>query len=130
MGVPIHGYNGLIYISGVELTGANAWTLNITQDSAEVPQFGDRWKKRVVGMNDWSGNITAWLHQDSKALTTAALAGVSVALLLYPTRADLTDYFSGSAIFGGVGMDTNTSGGITRNGDFVGNDTLTIVGFT
>ena len=126
----MHGYNGLIYVSGTELTGANAWSLSISQDSVETPQFGDRWKKRVVGMNDWSGNITAWLHPNSKALTTAALAGVSVAILLYPTRADLTDYFSGNAIFTGVAIDTATGAAIGRNGDFVGNDTLTITGFT
>jgi len=128
MGVPLHGYNGLIYISGTEITGANAWSLNIPQDSLEVPQFGDRWKKRVVGMNDWSGNITAWMHTDSKVITTAATAGVSVALLIYPTRADLTDYFSGSAIFG-ANMGAGTGAAISRNGDFVGNDTLTITGF-
>jgi hypothetical protein len=129
MGVPLHGKNGLIYISGTEITGANAWSLNITQDSIETPQFGDTWKKRVVGHSDWSGSVTAWMHTDSKIITNAATAGVSVALLIYPVRTDLTDYFSGSAIFG-ASMAGGSGAAIGRDGDFVGNDTLTITGFS
>jgi hypothetical protein len=129
MGVPLHGRNGLIYISGTEITGANAWTLRITQDAVETPQFADTWKKRVVGFADWSGSITAWLHTDSKLITDAAVAQVSVALLIYPNRNDLTDYFSGNAIFG-ANMGGGASAAIGRDGDFVGNDTLTITGFS
>jgi hypothetical protein len=127
MGSPYHGKNGLIYVSGVELTGANAWTINITTDSVETPQFGDSWKKRVIGMNDWSGSLTAWGHSDSKLLLSAATAGSAQPLLIYPTRASLANYFSGNAIFG-----ANEGGGVSsavdRSGDFVGNDTLTITG--
>lgn len=129
MGAPFHGKNGLIYISGAEITGANAWILNIPQDSLETPQFGETWKKRVVGQADWSGNITAWMHTDSKVITSAATAGVSVALLVYPNRTDLTDYFSGSAIFG-ASMAGGVGAAVGRDGDFVGNDTLTITGFS
>lgn len=129
MGVPLHGRDGLIYVSGTEITGANAWSLNITQDSIETPQFGDTWKKRVVGHADWSGNITAWLHTDSKVITTAATAQASVALLIYPNRDDLTDYFSGNAIFG-ASMAGGSGAAIGRDGDFVGDDTLTINGFS
>lgn len=129
MGTPLHGKNGLIYISGTEITGANAWSLNITQDNVDTPQFGDTWKKRAVGMADWSGNITAWLHTDSKVITNAATAGVSVALLIYPTRTDLTDYYGGSAIFG-ASMAGGVGAAIGRDGDFVGNDTLMIAGFS
>lgn len=129
MGTPLHGKNGLIYVSGTEITGANAWSLKIDTDKIDTPQFGDTWKKRVVGMNDWSGSITAWMHTDSKVLTNAATAGASVALLIYPNRNDLTDYFSGSAIFGSS-MGAGVTAAASRDGDFVGNDTLTITGFT
>lgn len=128
MGAPLHGRNGLIYVSGTEISGANAWSLNITQDSVETPQFADTWKKRAVGFADWSGNITAWMHNDSKVITTAATAQVSVAIIIYPVRSDLADYFSGSAIFG-ASMGGGAGAAIGRDGDFVGNDTLTITGF-
>lgn len=129
MGVPLHGRNGLIYISGTEITGANTWSLNISGDMVEVPQFGDTWKKRVVGMHDWSGSVNAWMHTDSKVITNAATANVSVALVIYPDRSDLTDYFSGSAIFGGAALGGGTGAAINRDGSFSGNDTLTVTGF-
>lgn len=129
MGAPLHGFNGLIYISGTELTGANAWTLNMPQDAVETPQFGDTDKKRVVGLRDWSGTIGAWLHEDSKLIENAASARASVALMIYPNRGDLTNYYSGNAIFS---MDAGggVSAAIARNASFVGDDTLTITGFS
>lgn len=128
MGIPLHGRNGLIYISGTEITGANAWSLNITQDSVETPQFTDIWKRRAIGHADFSGNVAAWLHDDSKIITNAAVAQVSVALLIYPVRSELGDYFSGNAIFG-ANMGGGATAAITRDGDFVGDGALTITGF-
>lgn len=129
MGAPFHGKNGLVYISGTLITGANEWRINIATESVETPQLGDTWKKRVVGHSDWSGSITAWMHDDSKVITNAAVAGTSVALLIYPKRADLTDYFSGNAIFG-ASMGGGSGSAVGRDGDFVGDDTLTIAGFS
>ncbi len=41
MGAPRHGKNGLVYVSATEIEGANAWSIDITQDAVETPQFGD-----------------------------------------------------------------------------------------
>jgi hypothetical protein len=129
MGAPFHGYNALIYVSATDLVGGNAWNLNIDTDSIVTNQFGDTWKKRTVGQNDWSGSITAWDQGDEKLLATAATAQASVAILIYPDRSDTGDYYSGNAIFG-----MRSAGGVTaavsKDGDFVGNDTLTITGFS
>jgi hypothetical protein len=128
MGAPRHGFNGLIYVSGTEITGANAWSITVDVDAVETPQFGDSWKKHVMGMNTWSGSISAWDHPDSKVLQNAASAAASVALLIYPLRSDLTDYYSGNAIFGfESGADTGSA--IANTSSFTGDDTLTIAGF-
>lgn len=125
---PRHGYNALVYVSGAEISGGNAWSIDIATDAVVTNVFGDTWKKRSVGQSDWSGSITAWDEDDDRTLVDAATAQASVALLIYPTRADLADYYSGNAIFG-----ARTSGGVTaavdKSGDFVGDDTLTIAGF-
>lgn len=128
MGAPRHGKNGLIYVSGTEITGANAWSIDATPDTAETPQFGDTWKKHVMGMQTWSGSITAWDHSDSATLQNAAVAGVSVALLIYPVRSELTDYYSGNAIFG-FSSSGDTGSAISNTASFTGDDTLTIEGF-
>lgn len=129
MGAPYHGKNGLIYVSGTEIVGANAWSIAITTDNVETPQFADSWKKRAVGFNDWSGSIQAWDQLDEKTLIEAAVAGAAVALLIYPDRNTLTAYYSGNAIFG-ASSDGGVAAAVTHNGDFVGNDTLTIAGFS
>jgi hypothetical protein len=124
-----HGYRGLIYISGTELAEANSWSIQIQTDNAEVPKFGDVWKNRLAGMSGWSGNVTAWDDSSEKILFSAATAGTTVALLIYPVRTDLTEYYSGSAIFG-MSSAGGVSAAINRDGDFTGNGTLTATGWS
>jgi hypothetical protein len=124
----VHGKNGLIYLSGTELSAANAWNLKIDTDSAETSVFGDSWKSRQVGLNDWSGNVSGFHDQDSKPLQTAATAGVSVALLIYPKRSDLSTYYSGSAIFS-FSSEAGMDAAVGASADFVGNGALTMTGF-
>ena len=128
MTTPRHGYNALVYVSGTEISGANAWSIDIATDAIVTNVFGDTWKKRAVGQSDWSGSLTAWDENNDRLLMDAATAQVAVALLIYPTRDDQADYYSGNAIFG-----ARTSGGVTaavdKSGDFVGDDTLTIAGW-
>ena len=126
---PFHGLNGLIYMSGSEIAAANAWSINIDIDSVETPQFGDTFKKRVTGMGDWSGSISAWDDLTVKVLQNCATAQTSVALLIYPLRTDLTNYYSGNAIFS-FGSEGDTGSAVGDTADFVGNDTLTITGWS
>ena len=127
--VPLHGKNGLIYISGAELKGANAWTVDIATDSVETPIFGDTWKKRAAGLSGFSGTITVWQLNDSKQLASAAAAGATVALIIYPTRNDQEDHYSGDAIFG-FGASGGIDSGIGETATFEGDDTLHVAGFS
>lgn len=129
MGAPRHGKNGLIYISGTEIVGANGWSISIDTDLQETPQFGDGWKKHVAGLNSWNGSVTVWDHEDSSALQDAATAGISVALLIYPVRTELTDYYAGNAIFT-FSSEGGTGGAVSNTSDFTGDDSLTVAGFT
>lgn len=128
MGAPYTGKDGLIYVSGTELVGANAWEINSSPNTNEAPEFGDTWMKHTTGLLTWSGSISAWDQSDEKTLFTAATAGTSVALLIYPNRSSLTDYYSGNAIFG-VDSSGSTSSTVARNGSFTGDGTLTAAGF-
>lgn len=127
MGAPFSGKNGLVYISGTEITGANAWSLDITQPAIETPQFNDTSTKRIVALGDWSGTVDAWSHSDSKVITSAAVAGRSVTLHIYPDRSTLTAYAYGLAIFGSKNSGA-TNAPVARNGDFVGADNLGVFG--
>lgn len=129
MGAPIHGINGLIYVSGTELAGANAWSIDSSIDAAEAPEFGDTWKKHVAGLLTWSGSLSAWEQEDDQLLFQAATAGTSVALLIYPSRNDLTNYYSGNAIFAASSAGDSASP-VSKNATFTGDGALTVTGFS
>ena len=128
MGAPRHGKNALVFINGSELTGANSWSINITPDSVETTEFGDEWKGRVVGMNDWSGDLNAFDHDDDKILQTAATAGASMPLEIIPDATSTEDNYSGNAIFG-FGSSGSTTAAIANSSSFVGAGELSINGF-
>ena len=117
------------YISGTEITGANSWSISIDNDTEEALEFGDRWKTVLAGGRGWGGAINAYLHIDSKVIHDAAVKGGTVPLLIYPDRDTLTSYYSGNAIFG-LSAGGSTTGAMNRDGDFVGDGTLTATGFS
>jgi len=101
MAWPQCGHNGLIYVSGSEVPGANAWDLTLDTESVELRKFGDDWVERCVTFNSASGSIEA--IDGMKELYDAAVAGESVSFLIYPNRDTLGEYWSGDAIFGAGG---------------------------
>ncbi len=124
----VHGINGLIYVSGSEISFGNAWSIKLDAEDAEIVSFGDAYKSRLRGVKDWSGSITAWHDQGTKVLQMAAVATVSVALILYPKRSDLATYYSGSALFK-FGHDQDAGSIAKLTADFVGDGTLGMTGF-
>jgi hypothetical protein len=128
MGAPYSGKDGMIYVGGTKLVGANAWEINSTNEVSEAPEFQDTWKKHVTGLLTWSGTITAWDQADDKILFTAATGGSSVALIIYPDASDTSNNYSGNALFAASSSGSTTSA-VAKNGDFTGDGTLTITGF-
>jgi hypothetical protein len=113
---PTAGHNGLIYVSGAELEGANAWSLDIPEASIEYASMGDTWKSRVAGQKGVTGSVAAWLDTAAKKLFEAATATVAVATLIYPDRNDTSTYYSFDAFFGmSNNADLNSMVGQTAN---------------
>lgn len=130
MGAPRHGKNGLIYVGGTELSAANSWSIDVAADLVETGVLGDTWKGQLKGLVGWSGSINAYDYEDEKILFTAATGATAVALLIYPKRSELTDYYSGNAMFGGMTGDGSTSSAVNRNGSFTGDGALSMTGFS
>lgn len=122
------GHNGLVYLSGAELEGANAWSVAINKRSAEYIKFGDTWVTNLPSVNDWAGTLGAVHDQDAKKIQTAVTATVAVALLIYPDRGDLTTYYDGSAIFS-FSSDASVAAVVSQASTFLGTGTLTLTGF-
>ena len=126
---PKAGKNGLIYVSGTEIVGANAWSISIESDAVEYSKFGDTWKGNFVGLKGWSGSIGALHDQSSKVLQNAAAATVVVALLIYPDRTSGSTFYSGNAIFS-FSSEASMDAAVGRSVDFTGDGALTPTGFT
>lgn len=123
------GKNGLVYVSGTELVGANSWSVAIDAEAIEYSYFGKIWMGNLVGLKSWSGSIEAIHDQDSELLQDAAIATILVALLIYPDNTDVTTYYSGNAIFG-ASPEGSMDSPVTISSDFTGDDALTMTGFT
>ena len=128
-GRAIVGRNGKIILSAASVVGANAWSLTIGKDVVEVKTFEADWTRNLSGMKNWSGSLTAWQHQDDKLFMDCADADGPVAMFLYPDSDDLTNYWSGSAVFSNYAGSGATDAAVGGNVDFVGDSTLTTTGF-
>jgi len=124
-----NGKNGLIYVSGTEIFGANAWDITVAHDATEYAVFNDDWKSNFSGLMGWSGSITALHDQATKVLYTAAAYDGTCALLIYPDSTDISTYYSGSAIFG-MGSSGDMSSAVGMTADFTGTAALAATGFS
>jgi len=122
MSLPICGDNAYIYVSGIALQGANAWSIDVATESVELRKFGDSWVDRCVSFNSWSGNIDA--IDDIQTLLNAATAGDSLPLYIYPDRGTTTEYYEGNAIFG-HGNSADMGSAVTPGASFEGDGSLT-----
>ena len=124
-----NGKNGLIYVSGTEIFGANAWDISISHDATEYAVFNDDWKSNASGLLGWSGSITALHDQATKVLYTAAVYDGTCTIEIYPDSSDITTFYSGSAIFG-MGSSGDMTSVVGQSGDFTGSSTLSATGFS
>ena len=127
---PTAGRNGMIYVSGHEIEGANSWELTLSQAAIEAMYFAKSWPDRVTGTLDWTGSINAVTDIDNKYLYLAATAGTTVALMIYPKRTDVTTYWSGNAVFGGFSSSGDLDNMVSESCDFAGSGSLTATGWS
>ena len=123
------GKNGLIYVSGTEIFGANAWSINVEHESIAYTKFGDEWQSVFSGIKSWAGSVSALHDQDSKVLETAAAYDGTCALLIYPDRLDQGTYYSGNAIFA-FGSEAGMTAAVGQTASYTGSGTLTLTGFS
>jgi predicted secreted protein len=127
---PKHGKNSLVYINASEISGANAWSLEIEHDIAELSAFGDDWRRILAGLRSWGGSIDAWHDQASKVLHTAVTADTVLPILIYPDDTDITTYISGNALFASNEREGSMDGAITSATEFTGDGVVTFPGWS
>ena len=126
---PKAGWNGLIYVSGTVLEGANAWSVETGHESVDVSRFGNADNRVLAGTRANSGSITAWHDQAAKVLQNAADADVLVSWKIYPDESDVATYYSGNAVFG-FSSDGARDAAVGQECEFTNDNAITKTGFS
>lgn len=127
----LHGKNGRVQMDPaggsalVTLGDIDGWTLDMATAREVVTAFGDTNVRRVAGLPDFSGTLSAWWNavaSSSPAYFAAVLAGTPVTLRLIPNTLDPTVYFQGLANVDGS-VNVSATGAIKNSGkwDAAGN---------
>ena len=127
----IKGYDGSVTVAAGAMGNAKAWSLDISQETVDITDFGSAgWKESVSTLNSWSGSITAIFDASGTAegaLQTGLIAGSVVALALQ--MGDGTgsyDVYTGNANITSQGVSNDVNGIVEVTFNFEGTGALTI----
>lgn len=120
----LHGRKGKLYVdiagggSASSLTFLTDWTLQASTDKVDATTTDDDNKTYLAGMSDAQGTFQGFYDDATAQTYTAAIDGVARKFYLYPSNANATNYFFGTAFF-----DFSTGGGVasgvTMSGSWV-----------
>lgn len=124
-----HGRKGQIYMStsgattAVPVGSLSAFTLDMSQDPAEVTAFGDTNKQYVQGLRDLQGTFEGFWDTADTVLFTGIQSTDGVKLYLYPSADAPSKFVSGVAwvdanLTTGVGDAVKVRGSFKANGAF------------
>lgn len=128
----ITGHSGSCTVGASAITEAKAWSLDVSQDVADITNFSSAgWKESAATLKSWSGSITVLFDGGADtgqaALIAGATSGTSVALVLTTSAAGAgtSEKFSGSAIITSMPITNEVSGIIEVSFSFTGTGALT-----
>jgi hypothetical protein len=129
----IKGHEGSVTVAGnaSAMGNAKAWSLDISQEPADVTDFGSSgWKESATTLKSWSGSITAIFDAsgaDEADLQTALTGGSAINLdLQLGDGTGSYDKYSGSANITGQSVTNDVNGIVEATFTFEGTGALTI----
>jgi hypothetical protein len=133
MATPITGRNGALYVdtslagtgSASKIANLNQWSLQQTRDKTEVTSFGASSKTYVFGLADASGSFQGFHDTDGTLQKVAD--GNPRSMYLYPSTADTTKYWFGSASFD-ITVSASVGGAVDVSGNFAAATPIQYVG--
>lgn len=106
----------------------NEFSISINVDSAEhkvfVASLADAWVEKARTWMAWSGSLNGYYDNSNDMVYDTVVAGNTIAIRFYDTRADLAKYWQGNAILTTVEHTTGTDDFSTLTVDFEGQGSL------
>ena len=128
----ISGHTGSCTVNGSLVGDAKSWSLDLSQETAEVTNFGSGgWKESQAGLKSWSGSIVLMFDGGADAGEAGLFAGVvsgstiAVVLKTGATGGGSSEQFSGNANVTGISVPVDVNGFIEISVDFEGTGELT-----
>jgi len=129
----IKGHEGSVTVAGnaSAMGNAKAWSLDITQETADITDFGSSgWKESTATLKSWSGSITAIFDGSGadEGDLIAALTGGTTATVDLQVGDGTTgnDKFSGTTNITSMSITNDVNGIVEASFNFEGTGTLTI----
>jgi hypothetical protein len=114
-----------------DISERNEFSIAIKVDTAEhktfVTSLSAAWATKQRTWMSWSGSLTGYYDDASDEIFTDVIAGQTVVLRFYDSRAATTKYWQGSALLTSVDHATKNSDFSTLNVNFEGVGALTRV---
>lgn len=98
--------DALVYFAGTILPERNEATVSWDTDVAEARPFVDSlsvaFSDKQPTWKDWSVSLSGYYDDTDDTVVDAAIAGTTDTIIVYPTRANLTNYWYGTAFLASV----------------------------
>lgn len=93
--------DALVYFAGTELPERNEATVSWDTDVAEARPFvasiSVAFADKLPTWKDWSVSLSGYYDDSDDTIVDAAIAGTTGTIIVYPTRANMTNYWYGTA---------------------------------
>lgn len=127
----IQGHSGSVKVDSGAMGNAKAWSLDITQETADVTDFGSNgWKESTTTLKSWSGSITAIFDASGAAegaLQTNLVGGSTVSLDLQAGDGSGSyDKYTGTANITSQSITNDVNGIVEVSFNFEGTGAMTI----
>jgi len=126
--------DALVYFNGDVLAERSDATVSWDTDIAEARPFkasaAEAFADKAPTWKSWSASLEGFYDDADDALVTAAIDNTRGMLIIYPTRANMTNYWYGYAYIANVEHGINSEDFSSLSGEAEGDGTLTWINNT
>lgn len=98
----IHGKNAVLYLgaaggNAIQISELADWSLDLDMSIVDASVLNLSWKTFVKGMLGYSGTFSGNFNRAQNQVWDATISDIPEKFYLYPTSADATQYYYGTA---------------------------------
>lgn len=104
-----------------------SWTTDVATAKTFVASLGVAFASKSPTWKDWNVQLNGYYDDSSTTVIDDAIAGTTKQIVIYPTRANTSNYWYGNAFLADLDTTINTDDYCELNVKAEGTDTLTFI---